>query len=240
MEVFPTVSETQLMSISNRRLVRSILVIVAVLLIGSRTALAIDLVPEPLTPTAIPGLVRPLPTECIIEPLPMTFFEPYMRDGDNVVTPPAYAGLPIGTPRAQEQTAVTPTVGPPADFFQSSVDLATDKAVDATFYDYIACFNASDPRRSFALFTTSYLNEFLNGGSEPLGIDDLEWIAASPIPRPLDNLIGFVPSGIAFQSANDRICDFYLVVDWPYLDEPRVITVCFVFERGRYRIDRLG
>jgi hypothetical protein len=193
----------------------------------------------PVSPTAaaIPEKVTPLPGECDVEPLPMAFFEAYVQDNSGAVTPPPFAGLPVGTPGIRSEVSETPTVGPSTEIpYGSAVDSATIHALNDTLNDYIACFNASDPLRQFALFSTRYLNQFLHSGDAPLSKSNLPWIAATPIPRSTRNLISFGPLDFAYLTADGLVCSYPQLVDWPFTDEPINAQMCFVFERGRYRI----
>jgi hypothetical protein len=217
------------------RFSRLVLVVIG-LILGSRTVLALD----SASPTPTAGLITPLPSECQIEPLPLKLFEERVRDSGKRIVPPETAGLLTDNRGDTSVIAVTPTIGPSDDSSGMFVDTATVDAVNNTFRDYIACFNAQDPLRQFALFTTSYLNEFLHGDERPFNADDLDWIAATPIPRPPEYYISFVPNDSSYLTAEGGVAAYPLLVNWPFLDEPRHAPVSFIFERGRYRIDRLG
>jgi hypothetical protein len=194
--------------------------------------------PERQTATEIPGMITPSPDECQVEPLPMEFFEAYIQDPSGAVTPPPTAGLPDGTPEALVTTLLTPTIGA-STAIAGSVDSATSAAVTATLRDYLACFNGNEYRWMWSLLTTRYLNEYLNGGGLPLKDVDVTWIERPSGPRPAGALVGFIPGDEMTVDAQGRICTTAQLITQMLPDNPSTVTVCFVFERGRYRIDQL-
>jgi hypothetical protein len=208
------------------------------LLIALSFAISAYSAPETPTPTAIPGMIVPSPDECRVEPLPMAFIEAYIQDHNGAVTPPVTAGLPAGTPEALVTNMVTPTIGASTEV-AGSVDAATSAALTATLDDYLACFNANEYRRMWALLTARYLDEYLNGDALSLRDIDLTWLKASPGPKPAGALVGFIPGDGMTIDAEGRICTTAQLITQMVPDHPNTVTICFVFERGRYRIDQL-
>jgi hypothetical protein len=208
------------------------------LLIALSLASAACSAPETQTATVIPGMITPSPDECQVEPLPMEFFEAYIKDPSGAVTPPVTAGLPDGTPEALVTNMVTPTIGASTEV-TGSVDAVTSAAITTTLRDYIACFNANEYRWMWSLLTARYLNEYLNGGGSPLQDADLTWLETPPGPRPKGALIGFIPGDAMSVDAAGRICTTAQLITQMIPDNPSTVTICFVFERGRYRIDQL-
>jgi hypothetical protein len=190
------------------------------------------------TATTMPRMIVPSPDECQVEPLPMEFFEAYIQDPSGAVTPPATAGLPAGTPEALVAETVMPTIGASSEV-AGSVDAATAAALSATLSDYLACFNANEYRWMWSLLTARYLNEYLNGGGLPLQDVDLTWLETPPAPRPEGALVGFIPGDEMTVDTVGRICTTAQLITQMIPDNPSTVTVCFVFERGRYRIDQL-
>jgi hypothetical protein len=208
------------------------------LLIALSFAISVYSAPETPTPTAISGMIVPSPDECRVEPLPMAFIEAYIQDPSGAVTPPATAGLPVGTPEAFVTTMVTPTIGASTEI-AGSVDVATSAALTTTLGDYLACFNANEYRRMWALLTARYLDEYLNGDALSLRDIDLTWLEASPGPKPAGALVGFIPGDGMTVDSEGRICATAQLIIQMVPDHPSTVMICFVFERGRYRIDQL-
>jgi hypothetical protein len=210
------------------------------LLIALSFAISAYSAPETPTPapTAIPGMIVPSPEECRVEPLPMEFIEAYVHDPSGAVTPPVTAGLPAGTPEALVTNMVTPTIGASTEV-AGSVDVATSEVLTATVDDYLACFNANEYRRMWALLTARYLDEYLNGEALSLRDIDLTWLEASPGPRPAGALVGFIPGDGMTVDAEGRICTTAQLITQMVPDHPSTVTICVIFERGRYRIDQL-
>jgi hypothetical protein len=212
----------------------------ACLLIALSFAISAYSAPETptTTPTAIPGMIVPSPDECRVEPLPMAFFEAYVQDPSGAVTPPATAGLPLGTPEALVTNMVIPTIGASTEI-AGAVDAATSEALNLTIGDYLACFNANEYRQMWALLSARYLDEYLNGDALSLRDVDLTWIERPSGPRPAGALVGFIPGDGMTVDAEGRICTTAQLITQMVPDHPSTVTVCFIFERGRYRIDRL-
>jgi hypothetical protein len=229
-----------LRSILVNRPLRLAFVLSAGLLIALSLAISAYSAPETPTPTptAIPGMITPSPSECQVEPLPMSFFEAYIHDPSSAVTPPATAGLPVGTPESRDLGMVTPTIGASTEG-AGLVDSATTAALTGTIGDYLACFNANEYRRMWALLTARYLDEYLNGEALSLPDIDLTWLERSPGPKPADALVGFIPGDGMTVDAEGRICTTAQLITQMIPDHPSAITICFIFERGRYRIDQL-
>jgi hypothetical protein len=127
-----------------------------------------DTTPRQATPTAAVA-----PTECRVEPRAIPLYE-------------ALALLPTGTPSPDDDrrdpTATIPA-GPPAD-------ATTVAAATATMREYIACQNAGDYRRQFALVTDEYLRGFFSLVAEvaiglrmPPALAVLTFTAGEPLPR---------------------------------------------------------
>ena len=133
------------------------------------------------SPAPFPGAVAlaspevPLPTECQIAPRTLA---------DLTVLP--------ATPMALEELAA-PT--PPADLAQAiPADEATTQAILAVIRESIACSNAGDLLRNFALFTDGYVRRRVISVSGP--IDQATYDAiASPRPVAPDRYIRIVGVG---------------------------------------------
>lgn len=111
--------------------------------------------------------VTPDPALCLVEPRPLTFFEQYLG------TPSA------ATPTDEGAAAVEGTLDefvPPAG---EPADPATVAAVTATAVEIVACFNAGDLPRAFALYTDTMIESFAAG--EPLPQEEFDAMAASPV-----------------------------------------------------------
>lgn len=107
----------------------------------------------------------------MVEPRPLAFFEQYV-------------GTPAGTPSDAGAADVegtldsfVPPEGQPAD--PETVD-----AVVATAVEIVACFNAGDLPRAFALYSDNLIEDF--AAADPLPQEELDVMAATPTAAPDD------------------------------------------------------
>jgi hypothetical protein len=199
--------------------------VVIVTLLGplalSQTGIALA---QEATPAARLG--APDPSECTVEPRPMTYFEQF-----------------IGTPTAEQEAAragmgeATPDagfhmpVGEPADE-------ATVAAVLETAWQLGACINAGDFwGRYAAVFTDDYFQrEFERFG--PLPEEEREFMAATPEPLPADSRAALLAVVDVRVLSGGRVAGLFDVQD-PFADPPGPSRFYweFVEENGRWLID---
>ena len=110
------------------------------------------------------------PAECPVHPRTPEFFQQL------AATPGADQATPGGTV-AGSPTAFAQPQGEPAD--QATVD-----AVTATYRELVACLNAGDYLRAYALYTDDYLRRNLNQ-------EGIERLQATPVPIAESTRIGF-------------------------------------------------
>lgn len=133
------------------------------------------------SPAPFPGAVAfaspvvPLPTECQVAPRTLADL----------------TGLPA-TPMALDELA-PPT--PPPDLAQATAaDEATTRAILAVIRESIACSNAGDLLRNFALFTDDYIRRRVIAVSGPFDQAIYDAVA-TPRPVPPDRYIRIVGAG---------------------------------------------
>jgi hypothetical protein len=172
------------------------------------------------------GLGAPDPSQCTVEPRPMSFFEQY-----------------IGTPSATQEAAMaameeaTPDPafrmpeGEPAD--QATVD-----AVLETVWQLGACINAGDFWGRFAaLFTEDYFRrEFENFG--PIPESERAFMAATPQPLPAESRVALLAIVDVRTLSDGRVAALIDVQD-PFAEPPGPSRSYweFVEEDGRWLID---
>ena len=115
--------------------------------------------------------VPPSPDECTVEPRRLP--------------------LELETPAATG-AAASPTVGQPTPVPQGSVDDETLNAITDTVRQAIACQNAGDILREFALYTDAFLARYFAGPDALSEQDFATAVAADPAPVPLDEQLTFV------------------------------------------------
>ena len=115
--------------------------------------------------------VTPDPALCVVEPRPLAFFEQYV-------------GTPDATPSDEGSAefegsldSFVPPEGQPAD--PETVD-----AVVATAVEVVACFNAGDLPRAFALYSDDLIESF--AAADPLPQEEFDAMAATPTAAPAD------------------------------------------------------
>lgn len=123
------------------------------------------------TPAALPRV--PDPSECQVEPRSIESLQG--TTGTPVSGTPA-AGTPAGE-EALEEEAVLPA-SPAADLLTQGepADEATVAGIEATVTEVLACFNAGDFLRAFALYSDELIGDF---GAIP--DEDIAFIEASPV-----------------------------------------------------------
>jgi hypothetical protein len=206
-------------------MLRTGLSVVAVMLLALTALIPITAVSaQEASPAA--GFAAPDPSECTVEPRPMSFFEQF-----------------IGTPTAAQQAAMgameeaTPDPGfrmpegEPAD--QATVD-----AVLQTVQQLGACINAGDFFGRFAaLFTENYFRrEFERFG--PIPEEEREFMAATPEPLPAENRVALLAIVDVRTLPDGRVAGLFDVQD-PFAEPPGPSRFYweFVQEDGRWLID---
>jgi hypothetical protein len=168
--------------------------------------------PQPLVPD---------PSECRIEPRPRAFFDPFFG------TP--IAGIPESA--SPESTQPTPTVGMPTPGL-ALVDDATVEAVIATLREWIACLNAQDIPRLYALTTERSVREALMGMS-PV---ELAEVFAPKSPVPESDRLGLSRVDGIYLTKEGNIA----VLRAEFVVRGRIVEdhfLRFTFEDGRYLLD---
>jgi len=123
----------------------------------------------------------PDPSECGVEPRPLSFFEQLIASPPAASTPPADpADLRFSEP-GDEPLPWTLPAGVPAD-------PALVKAATATLREAEACLNANDPLRFLALFTDDMVRTFF--AMDPLTREVLAFFTATPEASPPDQWLG--------------------------------------------------
>ncbi|MDQ3225401.1 MAG: hypothetical protein M3Q50_02055 [Chloroflexota bacterium] len=131
------------------------------------------------TPAAAELPVAPDPSLCQVEPRPLAFFEQY------VGTPTAMAAAtPEATPIEEGADAVEGTMEGFVPPVGQAADPETVDAVVATAVEVVACFNAGDLPRAFALYTDDLIDVF--AGAEPLPQEQFDIMAATPAAVPVE------------------------------------------------------
>jgi hypothetical protein len=151
-------------------------IVVIVASLGGRTWMAA----QDVSPAAGPpsGLIVPDPSECTVEPRPLSFFEQI------AATPPALppnADQRFSKP-GQDPRPWTLPAGEPAD-------PATVEAITATLREALACLNANDTLRFLALFSDDVVRIFF--ALDPLPPEALPFLAASPVASPPEQRLGY-------------------------------------------------
>jgi hypothetical protein len=134
-----------------------------------------------VAPAASPpaGLIVPEPAECDIDPRPISFLE------ELAATPPALpadAGDRFSRPGDQTRPWTLPA-GTPADS-------ATVAEITQTLREALACLNANDPLRFFAVFSDDMIRLFF--AMQPIPAEALPMLAATPTPSPPDQFLGYL------------------------------------------------
>ncbi len=131
------------------------------------------------TPTAADLPVAPDPALCQVEPRPLAFFEQYV--GTPAAMPDA---TPNATPIEDGAAAVEGTVDAFVPPEGEPADPATVDALVATAVEIVACFNAGDLPRAFALYTDDLIASF--AAADPLPQEDFDIMAATPVAVPAE------------------------------------------------------
>ena len=164
--------------------------------------------------TPVGGRVVPDPSECEVVPRPT----------DELL---ALAGSP--TPRSRtEEPAATPA----ALQTDAAVDAAVVEEIAATTRELVACLNAGDLRRAYALWTDDLLRE--GGGIEP------EEILAEPEALPERERTAFLAVTYVRPLADGRV-GAALVIDDPQTSSPADVSFG-IFERvgDRWLLDEVS
>ncbi len=129
------------------------------------------------TPTA--DLDVPTPAECTVEPRAEDELRALFRE---------VAATPIPTSAEASPTPAVPPTGAPAD-------AKTVAAINATWRQYVACLNAADQARMFALLSDDMVRrQFVVDVAFGVTEDALfAYLSATPVPIPPDQSAPFVP-----------------------------------------------
>ncbi|HEU5434250.1 MAG TPA: hypothetical protein VFU81_21440 [Thermomicrobiales bacterium] len=138
------------------------------------------------TPTA--GPVAPRPEACAVKPRPLPLLPPG--------TPGAAAATPAPIAPLASPTPVTAPAGEPAD-------APTTAAVAATVREAVACRNAGDFRRAYALFTDAMLTRMF-GSDETISPEIVAAIAEGPQHLPRADRLRIVSIGAVTLDADGR------------------------------------
>jgi hypothetical protein len=161
-------------------LLRTFLTLVSILIVA--IAIVSPVAAQEATPAASPpptGVIQPDPSECDVAPRPMSDFEQL------AATPPALppnAEQRFSKPSADPRPWTLPA-GEPAD-------QATVAAVTATLNEALACLNANDFLRFTALFSDEMIQILF--ALQPLPPEALPSLAASPVPSPQQQWLGYL------------------------------------------------
>ena len=139
---------------ASRQLVLAVVVTSMVATLSARGASTQD-----ASPTPGPNVS---PSECIVEGRPLTFLRDLVSQPVPETTPEPVEGVPDGAP----------------------VDAQTRAEVTATIRQLVACVNAGDLLRSFALYDEAYLRRLVDpdGILEPDVADEIVLTFATPTP----------------------------------------------------------
>lgn len=149
--------------------------------------------------------------ECLVEPRPFADFAAVAE-----APPGELKSRALGTPVA------TPAPLPPG----RPADSAIVAAVTATMQDVIACGNAGDQLRVYALYSEDYLRRMLGG----IEIDPDEVARATPMPVPPDRQVALVAIADVQTLADGRVSAVVRTTD-------SFALILFVEADGRYLID---
>lgn len=196
--------------------------LIALVSVGLTRLAAQDASPEagPITTGATPEV--PNATLCTVEP----------RTIENLqqVASAAAAGAatPVSSPVAEE----TPFVLPQG----SAADADAIARVTATVREAVACRNAGDSLRYFALHTDSYLTRFFS--QAPLSQEQLDAFAAPPTPLDPTAQVGLIAVQDVRLLADGRIAVLIRQIDPSALTVgPQRVFFVMVEQGGRYLID---
>ena len=198
-------------------------------LISLLVAALLGMILSPLPVTAQVGSpaagmpLTPDPAFCTVDPRPLAFFEQL------VATPAATSAAAAAPEAAGTPEPFVPPRGEPAD-------AETITAVTAAQLEVVACFNAGDLRRAFALYSEKLISWLMT--QEPITSSHLPLFAATPVPSPVDQrhtLLGIreviiVPDG--------RVGAF---VDFRYADGVEETQyVLYVRQGDRWLVDEVA
>jgi hypothetical protein len=198
-----------------------ILTTIAALALVPMGGAAQDATPIPGGMTFGPQPLVPDPSECRIDPLPPAFFAPLFG------TPTA--GTPVPTPPQAKNP--TPTVGMPTPGI-ASVDDATVAAVVATLREWIACVNAQDIPRLYALTTERSVRKALATMSHA----EIEDLLAPKPSLPDSDRLGLARVEGVYLTRDGNVA--VLVAE--FVVRGRIINthaLSFSFEDGLYRLE---
>jgi hypothetical protein len=125
------------------------------------------------------NLIVPDPSECTVEPRPVSFFE------ELIATPPALpadAAQRFSGPSPEQRPWTMPT-GEPAD-------PETVAGVTATLHEALACLNANDGLRFLALFSDDMVRLFF--ALDPMPAEALPQLAATADASPAEQRLGYL------------------------------------------------
>ena len=196
--------------------------LLALVSVGLTRLAAQDASPEAgrITTGATPEV--PDPTLCTVEP----------RTIENVQQVASAAAAGVATPVSSPVAEETPFVLPQG----SAADADAVARVTATVREAVACRNAGDSLRYFALHTDSYLTRFF--GQAPLSQEQLDAFAAPPTPLDPVTQIGLIAVQDVRLLADGRIAVLIRQIDPSALTVgPQRVFFVMVEQGGRYLID---
>jgi uncharacterized cupredoxin-like copper-binding protein len=160
-------------------------------------------------------------SECQVEPRTIE------EIAQAVGTPAATAGE--ATPDASDVSRLTSEPIDESRNAATPADDATTQAVTATYRELVACLNAGDYLRIYALYTDDYVRRHLAEGGR-----DLENLIATPVPE--NERTALVNIQAVQRLENGRVAARVETFD-PATDRAVVIDAILVEQGGRYLID---
>ena len=165
--------------------------------------------------------VAPRPVEALIELFALSGTPAIALPPPDAASPPPAVAVPLGEP-ADEETAA---------------------GITATAREVVACLNAGDPRRAFALYTDNGIRRFFGvAPEEPASAEQLSafraFLAAAPVARAPDERLALVAVANASVLADGRVSAFVVLDDHSARDEaPETSVLIFVKRGDRWLID---
>ena len=139
-------------------------------------AAAQDATPAPTPPA---GAIIPDPSECTVEPRPISSLEEIAATPQAV---PPDADQRFSKPEQEPREWIMPA-GTPAD-------AATVDGVTATLHEALACLNANDTLRFMALFSDDMIKLFF--AMQPMPPEAFPQLAATPVASPPELWLGYL------------------------------------------------
>lgn len=174
-------------------------------------------------PTRVAGMAEniPPPELCRVPPRPVAQMQ-------SLVATPAATPAPVVAPPP-------PAVGTPAD-------LATAEEIAAVYREAVACLNAGNFARAYALYSDDYVRRILAGAAAHTGIDPalVAIVIATPSPSPPMTWTAIVAQGGVELLPDGRASAVFVTVAVQQSADPdaaRPHVIFFVNDNGRWLID---